>query len=311
MEKKQRFFIYDRKEVGVLMLLGVMVAVFAFTLGVHLGKRVTGKGAPAGHTAPTSGVSPVAEVPSTAETEQAMVQPTAVPSAMVAASEDALNQATHDEVTRTGIKLEDTRQLELPEKTKSKNAGATSIAPHGAPRGAPHGESHGQPQVQPTEEHPAATHEPAPTVHKHVEAKHAEPKHAEPKNTEEGEVTASESENPQQEEALAELKALNEKAQHATSQKSTSHKAASHEATGRYTLQIGSFSNEKEAQDRVKDLEISGLSARIHATDLKSKGRWYRIYLGGFPTKAAAEKAGKKYRTQGVIDSFIVAKSVE
>ncbi|MFL5815610.1 MAG: SPOR domain-containing protein [Bdellovibrionia bacterium] len=256
MEKKQRFFIYDRKEVGVLMLLGVMVAVFAFTLGVHLGKRVTGKGAPAGHATPTTGVSPVAEVPSTAETEQAMVQPTAVPSAMVAASEDAVNQATHDEVTRTGIKLEDTRQLELPEKAKSKNAGATNVQPH----------------AQPTEEHQAAPEHPA-----------------------------AESENPQQKEALAELKALNEKAHHETS----------HKVAGRFTLQIGSYSNQNEAQARVKDLEISGVSARIHATDLKSKGRWYRIYLGGFPTKAAAEKAGQKYRAQGVIDSFIVAKSVE
>ena len=28
---------------GVLLLIGVMVAFFAFTFGVHLGKRVTGK----------------------------------------------------------------------------------------------------------------------------------------------------------------------------------------------------------------------------------------------------------------------------
>ena len=40
MEQKQRFFIYDRKEMGVLLFLGVMVAIFAFTLGVHLGKKV-------------------------------------------------------------------------------------------------------------------------------------------------------------------------------------------------------------------------------------------------------------------------------
>jgi cell division protein FtsN len=286
MEKKQRFFIYDRKEVGVLMLLGVMVAVFAFTLGVHLGKRVTGKAAPAGHATPTLGVSPVAEVPATAETEQAMVQPTAVPSAMVAASEDAVNQATHDEVTRTGIKLEDTRQLELPEKTKSKNAGATHLRPHA------------QPTEERHDEHQAVAE--APSAPKHVE-----PQHAEPQQAPADEVPAAESENPQQKEALAELKALNEKAHNAASHK------GSGKTTGRFTLQIGSYSNPNEAQARVKDLEISGVSARVHATDLKSKGRWYRIYLGGFPTKAAAEKAGQKYRAQGVIDSFIVAKSVE
>jgi cell division protein FtsN len=249
MDKKQRFFIYDRKEVGVLLLLGVMVAVFAFTLGVHLGKRVTGKSAANPHATPSEGVSPVAETTSTAETEHAMTQPTAVPSAMVAASEDAVNQATHDEVSRTGIKLEESKQLELPEKSHSKNAGATT------------------PTIAPTE---AAAPQPKAT-----------------------EQTSAEIENPQQKEALAELKTLTEK------------------SSGRYTLQIGSYSNQKEAQDRVKDLEISGLHPRIHGTDIKSKGRWYRIYLGGFPTKAAAEKAGEKYRAQGMIDSFIVAKSVE
>ncbi len=242
MDKKQRFFIYDRKEVGVLMLLGVMVAVFAFTLGVHLGKRVMGGKTAAPHATPSEGVAPVAESSSHAETEQAMAQPTAVPSAMVAASEEALNEATHEEVTRTGIKLEDSKQLELPEKTRSKNAGAT-----------------------------------------HLKAVPKEP--------------VAETHTPEQKEAMAELNALNEKAKHA--------------AKGAYTLQIGSYSELKEAQDRIKDLEISGLSPRIHATDIKSKGRWYRIYLGGFATKAAAEKAGEKYRAQGMIDSFIVAKSVE
>jgi cell division protein FtsN len=221
-----------------------------------------------------------------------MAQPTAVPSAMIAASEDAANQATHDEVSRTGIRLEDSKQLELPEKTKSANGGATSLGNKAAPH------------PRATEQKHAVSHENAPR---------AQTTPTESENAASEEEAPSESiENPQQKEALAELKALNEKASghksekphHATSTKSLG-------ASGKFTLQIGSYSSEKDAEERLKDLEISGLSPRIHATDLKSKGRWYRIYLGGFPTKAAAEKAGKKYRAQGVIDSFIVAKSVE
>lgn len=302
MEKKQRFFIYDRKEVGVLMLLGVMVAVFAFTLGVHLGKRVTGGKAAAPHAAATEGVTPVAEAPTHAETEQAMTQPTAVPPAMSAASEDAVNQATHDEVTRTGIKLEDSKQLELPEKTKTKNAGATSLTAVPTPHETSSEEAAPHHEATPTEAAPAEAEGEVPVTHaKATSKKHAaHKKHVE----EQAPEHAAEAETPQekqQSEALAELHALNEKAKH----------AAHGKTSGPYTLQIGSYSEMKEAQERVKDLEISGLSPRIHATDIKAKGRWYRIYLGGFATKAAAEKAGGKYRAQGMIDSFIVAKSVE
>jgi cell division protein FtsN len=299
MEKKQRFFIYDRKEVGVLLLLGVMVAVFAFTLGVHLGKRVTGKASPSGHGVPTETSSPVTEAPSLAETEQAMTQPTAVPPAMVEASEEAINHATHDEVSRTGVKLEDSRQLELPEKTKSNNAGATSPA-HGvhaehAPKPAP--------QAHATNNAHEAEHASSAETHLREEAHQEE--------RAESEAPSAELENPQQREAMAELKALAEKAKgHHSRHKSTA-KSSSKKKAGIFTLQVGSYSSRKEAEDRVKDLEISGVSPRIQAIDIPSKGRWYRIYLGGFPTKSAAEKAGQKYRAQGMIDSFIVAKSVE
>jgi cell division protein FtsN len=204
---------------------------------------------------------------------------------MVAASEDAVNQATHEEVARTGIKLEDSRQLELPEKTRSKNAGATSLQTPAAPQTEQQPAEHQAPQrpatEQPVEEQQQSVAENAPSP--------------------DDEVPAQKSLTPEQQEALSELNPHHKVAKKA-------HPAAS---AHHYTLQIGSYSNMNEAQARVKDLEISGLTPRIHATDLKGKGRWYRIYLGGFATKAAAEKAGKKYRAQGMIDSFIVAKSVE
>jgi cell division protein FtsN len=221
---------------------------------------------------------------------------------MSAASEDAVNQATHDEVTRTGIKLEDSKQLELPEKTKTKNAGATSLTAVPTPHETSSEETAPHHEAAPTEAAPAEAEGEVPVTHaKATSKKHAaHKKHAEEPAPEH----AAEAETPQekqQSEALAELHALNEKAKH----------AAHGKTSGPYTLQIGSYSEMKEAQERVKDLEISGLSPRIHATDIKAKGRWYRIYLGGFATKAAAEKAGGKYRAQGMIDSFIVAKSVE
>ena len=48
MTEKAKIFIYERREMTVLLILGVLVAFFAFTLGVHLGKEVGG--APQIHT---------------------------------------------------------------------------------------------------------------------------------------------------------------------------------------------------------------------------------------------------------------------
>ena len=45
MERKSRVLIYERKEVLLLLGLAAMVGLFAFTFGVHLGKRVPTKAA--------------------------------------------------------------------------------------------------------------------------------------------------------------------------------------------------------------------------------------------------------------------------
>src|SRR4051812_45531783 len=119
MEQKQRLFIYGRKEMAVLILLGVMVALFAFTLGVHLGKRVMGKGAlhAIGEHAPVGTISD--QVPSKPELkDQAR--------GAQQASDEAIQKAVHDEVAKTGLKLDNPKTLELPKETKTKNAGATS-----------------------------------------------------------------------------------------------------------------------------------------------------------------------------------------
>lgn len=128
MEQKQRFFIHDRKEAAVLVLLAVMVAMFAFTLGIHLGKRVaSAKGA----ANPLAVASPLAEAPA-AEPEVVGEPQTLASGSPPAAStgeeavEDTATQALRDEVARTGIKLDRPRQVNLPEKPVSKNAGATT-----------------------------------------------------------------------------------------------------------------------------------------------------------------------------------------
>jgi cell division protein FtsN len=116
MDKKPRFFIYDRREVAVLVLLGLMVAVFAFTLGVHLGKRAGGKkDSPALTDAAPKGVEAALEAsPSEKEIEERA-------RAKQPALNGVLNQATEEEIARTGVRLDAPRQVALPSETRAES----------------------------------------------------------------------------------------------------------------------------------------------------------------------------------------------
>ncbi len=112
---RPKLFIYDRKEVLLLLLIAVMVAIFSFTLGVHLGKKVTlsqkvhlpGDASLVGTEADA--------IPNRQElAEQAK--------GVQQAGDESLGQALHDEVTKTGIKLNVPKQVELPKVTKSEKA---------------------------------------------------------------------------------------------------------------------------------------------------------------------------------------------
>src|SRR5579859_7542598 len=121
MQQKQRVFIYDRKEMGVLTLLGVMVAVFAFTLGVHLGKKVTNtpkSASPVGDTAPVATLNDQVPEPREIHENAKGVEQTA---------DEALSQSLKEEVKEVGVKTEKTVQVDLPKQPKSKNAGATTL----------------------------------------------------------------------------------------------------------------------------------------------------------------------------------------
>jgi septal ring-binding cell division protein DamX len=216
MDKKQQFFIYERKEIGVLFLLGLTVAVFAFTLGVHLGKRV-GSGKMVAESEKSAAPLPVIN---NSPSREEMGEPDKKDSVTTsqASADENLGQVLHDEVMKTGVKMDAARQVQLPEKTETKVAGAT-------------------------------------------------------------EDTAKEKETPPH-------------------------------AVLPYTLQVGSFSDLGEAKARIVGFEAAGLKPSIHTADLKTKGKWYRIYIGEFASIRDAEKAGKQFHAKNMIQSFIVAKRV-
>ena len=109
MDQKRRLFIYDRKEVGVLILLGVGVALFAFTLGVHLGKQVVPKASEAvGEVKANDPLLPAeTQAPSRVEISGEVKH-------IPAAVDETLDQSLRDEIAKTGMKVDKARQLELP-----------------------------------------------------------------------------------------------------------------------------------------------------------------------------------------------------
>jgi cell division protein FtsN len=116
-DQKRRLFIYDRKEVGILILLGVGVALFAFTLGVHLGKQVVPKATEmAAEAKPVDPLLPAeTQAPSRVEISGEVKN---VPAAV----DETLDQSLRDEIAKTGMKVDKARQVELPTEVHPKQA---------------------------------------------------------------------------------------------------------------------------------------------------------------------------------------------
>jgi DedD protein len=274
MEQKQRFFIYDRREVGVLLLLGTMVAIFAFTLGVHLGKRVGPKGlAPA--------IGETETVPTIADKAPERQQLTEQSKGAQQAADESANQALHDEVARTGIKIDSPRQLQLPTQPRSGNAGATTGSPavnEATPHAAAAPEAHGTTTASPP--HGQSLPPTSPTTPFERRAVPVPP--AEPAESAK---------------AQAQPEPVNVAIQ----------RPAPH---GAYTLQIGSYPQMEEARDQSESLEALGLKPYMRPAEVKGK-RWFRVYVGGFASQEAAEKVGARYVSQHMIEAYVVSKKVD
>jgi cell division septation protein DedD len=84
--------------------------------------------------------------------------------------------------------------------------------------------------------------------------------------------------------------------------------AASSQGTNtrlRYTLQIASYQEKEIAEEDVKKMKQKGYAAFIVSSELPGKGTWYRVRLGSFSSKTAAEKLQKELRTKAGISPYI------
>lgn len=73
----------------------------------------------------------------------------------------------------------------------------------------------------------------------------------------------------------------------------------------RYTIQIASYNERDMAEDEVKRMKKRGYAAFIVATELPDKGTWYRVRLGSFSSKQAAERLLNELKTKEGLSPFI------
>jgi cell division protein FtsN len=74
----------------------------------------------------------------------------------------------------------------------------------------------------------------------------------------------------------------------------------------RYTLQIASYQDKQAAEDEVKKMKKQGYAAFIVSSLLPEKGTWYRVRLGSFTSKAAAEKLQKEIDAKVGVSPIVV-----
>jgi cell division septation protein DedD len=214
-KQKQHLYIYDRREILVFILLVLMIALFTFTLGIHLGKRI-------GTRIAGMGIDDIRSIQTLADPVPNRQELTEQAKGANEALEETLNHELREEVNHMGIKLKTPRQVVLPAHPKTANAGATTLN-------------------------------------------------------------------------AGKLKTVSAKIPHSPE-------------TARYTLQIGSFPTIEEAATYLNKFSESKTKTFLKATEIKGKGKWYRVYIGKFESKTAAEQAGETYKKDHVITSFIVSK---
>ena len=73
-----------------------------------------------------------------------------------------------------------------------------------------------------------------------------------------------------------------------------------------YTVQVSSHQEKTAAEDEVKKMKQNGYAAFIVSSELPGKGTWYRVRLGSFSNKAAAEKLEKEVREKAGVSPIVV-----
>lgn len=75
---------------------------------------------------------------------------------------------------------------------------------------------------------------------------------------------------------------------------------------GNFTAQVGSHSDQSEANAQVSRLRASGFDARSVAAELPGRGVWYRVQVGRFADRGEAAKTVAALRSKGAAAGALV-----
>jgi cell division septation protein DedD len=84
-----------------------------------------------------------------------------------------------------------------------------------------------------------------------------------------------------------------------------SHAAVALPASGAFTLQLAATSTRSEAERHVSKLKERGYAPYIVSAEVPGKGTWYRVRMGNFASKEAAQKFLSDFKRETQIDAFI------
>jgi cell division septation protein DedD len=83
--------------------------------------------------------------------------------------------------------------------------------------------------------------------------------------------------------------------------------AQANDAGAKFTVQVGSHSDQSNANEQVSRLRAAGFEARAVAAELPGRGTWFRVQVGRFADRAEASKTAGQLRAKGAAAGAIVA----
>ena len=78
------------------------------------------------------------------------------------------------------------------------------------------------------------------------------------------------------------------------------------DAGAKFTTQVGSHSDQSEANEQVSRLRAAGFDARSVAAELPGRGTWYRVQVGRFADRGEAAKTVAALRSKGTASAIVV-----
>ncbi|HEX8773215.1 MAG TPA: SPOR domain-containing protein [Pyrinomonadaceae bacterium] len=78
------------------------------------------------------------------------------------------------------------------------------------------------------------------------------------------------------------------------------------QSAGNFTVQVGSYNNAAQADERASRLRSSGIEARVVRADIPRRGTWYRVQAGRFASQTEAARYATELKGKGATDDFVV-----